>query len=81
MLISAGPLGSVREAFLQHLTEDGDEDNWPPKDGEWSNPKGFPVPTKPIEEIVRLTDEDNEFWEDTVCVGPMFKPSWVSPPW
>lgn len=71
----------MRISWIHDLKTGFKGKEWPPKDGEWINPRGYPVPNKPIEEIVRITDEDDKFWEDTVCVGPMFKPTWVSRPW
>jgi len=54
---------------------------WPPKDGEWRNPSGYPVPSKLKKDIVCITREDGSFWNDWVCVGPKWKDSdWVSPP-
>ncbi|KAJ6591155.1 hypothetical protein DFH09DRAFT_1306782 [Mycena vulgaris] len=54
---------------------------WPPKDGDWLNPPGYPVPSKSKEEIVCISPEDGSFWADWVCVGPTWKDhDWVSPP-
>lgn len=77
---SAGPLGGIRSGFIQSIREGYKGGGWPPKDGKWKNLKGFPVPTKPIREIVQITHEDSHWWEGVVVVGPMFKPSWVSKP-
>ncbi|KAJ6505832.1 hypothetical protein C8R47DRAFT_1243755 [Mycena vitilis] len=74
----AGPLCDARSAWLSYL---GARDApWPPKDGEWRNPPGFPVPSKSKEDIVCITSEDGAFWNDWVCVGPKWKDGWVSPP-
>ncbi|KAF8139463.1 hypothetical protein K438DRAFT_1879765 [Mycena galopus ATCC 62051] len=51
-----------------------------PKDGEWNNPPGYPVPSKSKEEIICISPEDGSFWNDWVCVGPKWKGDWVSPP-
>ncbi|KAJ7041022.1 hypothetical protein C8F04DRAFT_187186 [Mycena alexandri] len=74
----AGPLGDAREAWLEYLVLTRD-DGWPPNDGEWRNPPGYPVPSKSKEDIVSISPEDGAFWEDWVCVGPMWKDDWVSP--
>ncbi|KAJ7621711.1 hypothetical protein DFH06DRAFT_1232545 [Mycena polygramma] len=74
----AGPLCDARSAWLSYL---GARDApWPPKDGEWRNPPGFPVPSKTKEDIGCITPEDGAFWNDWVCVGPKWKDGWVSPP-
>uniref|UniRef100_A0A0W0FR76 Uncharacterized protein n=1 Tax=Moniliophthora roreri TaxID=221103 RepID=A0A0W0FR76_MONRR len=74
---TAGPLEDARVAWLNFLNAGS---NWPPKDGEWVNLPGYPVPTKPVDEIVTITPEDGKIWEDWVVVGPMWAESWVSPP-
>ncbi|KAJ7056380.1 hypothetical protein C8F01DRAFT_1156042 [Mycena amicta] len=74
----AGPLGNPHQAWMRFLEEDAGG-VWPPKDGGWSNPPGYPVPTKPKEDIVRITAEDGAYWDDWVSVSPMWEPSWVSP--
>lgn len=56
-------------------------DSWPPEDGEWANPPGFPIPTKSKEEILRISLEDGAFWNDWVCVGPIWGSSYVSHAW
>jgi hypothetical protein len=77
---SAWPLGAVRADFIGDVKERFKGKSWPPENGKWRNPKGLPVPDKPVKEIVRITHEDSQYWEETVVVGPMFKPSWVSRP-
>ncbi|KAF9260877.1 hypothetical protein L218DRAFT_989357 [Marasmius fiardii PR-910] len=77
----SGPLEDARAGWLNMLTETlEDEDHWPPKDGEWANDPGYPVPTKPIEEIVTISEEDGEAWEDWVVVSPVWPETYVSPP-
>nr|GAT48201.1 predicted protein [Mycena chlorophos] len=74
----AGPLENAHEAWHDFLG--GQEDSWPPKDGEWrTNPPGFSIPTKSKNEIVRITPEDGKYWDDWVSVGPLWEPTWVSP--
>ncbi|KAJ7346916.1 hypothetical protein DFH08DRAFT_780644 [Mycena albidolilacea] len=75
----AGPLCDARSAWLRYIEPDAGAP-WPPKDGEWGNPPGYPVPSKPVEEIVCITPEDGSFWNDWVCVGPKWNGDWVSPP-
>ncbi|KAJ7511397.1 hypothetical protein B0H11DRAFT_1954978 [Mycena galericulata] len=75
----AGPLCDARSAWLSYLvTTPGGP--WPPKDGEWRNPPGYPTPSKSKEDIVCITPEDGSFWNDWVCVGPRWKDDYVSPP-
>jgi hypothetical protein len=77
--LSAIPLDDVREDWLSFLDA---SDEWPPKDGEWRiNPPGYPVPTKPVEDIVTISEKDGKHWSDWVCVGPEWGEDWVSPPW
>ncbi|KAJ7668983.1 hypothetical protein B0H17DRAFT_1142259 [Mycena rosella] len=45
-----------------------------------AEPPGYPVPSKPMQDIVRISPEDGAFWNDWVCVGPMWARDWVSPP-
>ncbi|KAJ6550867.1 hypothetical protein DFH09DRAFT_607181 [Mycena vulgaris] len=75
----AGPLADARTAWLDYLRLNPGV-SWPPKDGEWRNPPGYPVPSKPKEDIVCISPEDGSFWNDWVCVGPTWKDGWVSPP-
>ncbi|KAJ7615230.1 hypothetical protein DFH06DRAFT_1239912 [Mycena polygramma] len=75
----AGPLCDARSAWLSYLVVARDAP-WPPKDGEWRNPPGFPIPSKSKEDIVCITPEDGAFWNDWICVGPKWKDGWVSPP-
>ncbi|KAL0581795.1 hypothetical protein V5O48_000274 [Marasmius crinis-equi] len=75
----SGPLEDARKAWIYFLKESCT--SWPPKDGEWYNPPGFPVPEKPIEEIVTIDEEDGKIWDDWVVVSPVWaKQGWVSPP-
>ncbi|KAJ7779245.1 hypothetical protein B0H16DRAFT_1300620 [Mycena metata] len=74
----SGPLEDAHEAWLDYLADT--KAPWPPKDGGWRNPPGYPVPAKSKEEIVSISPEDGAFWDDWVCVGPMWKEDWVSPP-
>ncbi|KAJ6474164.1 hypothetical protein C8R45DRAFT_1160359 [Mycena sanguinolenta] len=84
----AGPLSDARSDWLSFLEERLDmtlylekTGTWPPKDGEWRNPPGYPVPTKSKEEIVVISPEDGFFWSDWVCFGKKWKETgWVSPP-
>ncbi|KAJ6559811.1 hypothetical protein B0H19DRAFT_1145841 [Mycena capillaripes] len=75
----AGPLCDARSAWLSYL-EVTPGVTWPPKDGEWRNPPGYPVPSKSKDDIVCISPEDGSFWGDWVCVGPNWKEDWVSPP-
>ncbi|KAJ7268700.1 hypothetical protein B0H12DRAFT_1096209 [Mycena haematopus] len=63
----AGPLCDAHSAWLNFLGGPA----WPPKDGEWRNPPGYP--------IVSVSPEDGSFWNDWVCVGPKWEGDWVSP--
>ncbi|KAG7093360.1 hypothetical protein E1B28_007042 [Marasmius oreades] len=75
----AGPLENGRQSWIYFLQEGVKE--WPPKDGEWHNPPDYPVPQKPIEEIVTIDEEDGKTWNDWVVVSPVWaKQDWVSPP-
>jgi hypothetical protein len=78
---SGCPQGYVRRDFIEEVTSGFKDDKWPPEDGKWKNPKGYPVPNKPVRDIVRITVEDDQFWDNCVLVAPLFKPSWVSLPW
>ncbi|KAJ6499024.1 hypothetical protein C8R45DRAFT_101340 [Mycena sanguinolenta] len=72
----AGPLCNAHSAWLSFLGGP----TWPPKDGEWRNPPGYPVPSKSKAEIVVISPEDGSFWNDWVCVGQKWKETdWVSP--
>ncbi|KAK7062879.1 hypothetical protein VNI00_000376 [Paramarasmius palmivorus] len=73
----AGPLEDGRVSWINFLDVG---ETWPPEDGKWLNPPGYPVPTKPVDEIVTITPEEGKMWEDWVVVGPMWGKSWVSPP-
>ncbi|KAJ7652597.1 hypothetical protein B0H17DRAFT_1147339 [Mycena rosella] len=76
----AGPLCDARSAWLNYLVV-APGAPWPPKDGEWRNPPGYPVPSKSTEDIVCISPEDGAFWNNWVCVGPTWKKAdWVSPP-
>ncbi|KAF8210593.1 hypothetical protein K438DRAFT_1904035 [Mycena galopus ATCC 62051] len=75
----AGPLRDAHSAWLNYLSQNPGA-AWPPKDGEWNNPPGYPVPSKSKEEIICISPEDGSFWNDWVCVGPKWKGDWVSPP-
>ncbi|KAG7099985.1 hypothetical protein E1B28_001778 [Marasmius oreades] len=78
----SGPLEDARAGWLYMLTEymeDDDSCQWPPKDGQWINHPGYPVPTKPLEEIVTISDEDGKAWDDFVCVTPVWPETYVSP--
>lgn len=78
---SAGPLGDPRPGWSYTL-KPKDDDAWPPVDGAWrSNPPGYPVPTDTIEDIITITDADARFWDDWVCVGPVWPEDYVSPKW
>ncbi|KAG7093375.1 hypothetical protein E1B28_007055 [Marasmius oreades] len=74
----SGPLDNAREAWIDFLKEG--ITSWPPKDGEWHNPPGYPVPDQPIEEIVTIDEEDGAIWDDWVVVSPLWaEQDWVSP--
>ncbi|KAJ7041019.1 hypothetical protein C8F04DRAFT_1219614 [Mycena alexandri] len=76
----AGPLDDAHTTWLDYLVRTQDDDApWPPNDGEWRNPPGYPVPIKSKEEIVSISPEDGAFWDDWICVAPMWKDDWVSP--
>ncbi|KAK7005768.1 hypothetical protein R3P38DRAFT_2556032 [Favolaschia claudopus] len=75
----AGPLCDAHSKWLQFLSDDP-TNAWPPKDGEWRNPPGYPVPSKAKEEIVCISPEDGQFWNDWVAVGPKWEQDWISPP-
>jgi hypothetical protein len=81
---SAGPFDDVRRAWLDYVlyNEATIRANgpYPADDGQWMNPPGFPVPTKPVEEIVTISKEDGQFFEDFVCVSPLWD-DYVSPLW
>jgi len=47
--------------------------SYPAADGEWINSPGFPVPTKPVEEIVTISEEDGQFSNDVVYVYPLWE--------
>ncbi|KAF9263900.1 hypothetical protein L218DRAFT_926721 [Marasmius fiardii PR-910] len=75
----AGPLEDGRRSWSHFLK--GGITEWPPKDGQWHNPPGYPVPDKPIDEIVTIDEEDGKVWDDWVVVSPVWaKRDWVSPP-
>ncbi|KAF7290355.1 hypothetical protein HMN09_01293500 [Mycena chlorophos] len=78
--LCAGPLCNARDAWLSFLEVEPNAE-WPPKDGEWRNPPGYPVPSKSKEEIVRIGADDGQYWGEWVCVGPKWKGGcqWVSP--
>ncbi|KAJ7230016.1 hypothetical protein GGX14DRAFT_409817 [Mycena pura] len=76
----AGPLHDAHSAWHKFL-DASPAAPWPPKDGEWRNPPGYPVPSKSKEDIVCISREDGSFWNDWVCVGLRWNNSdWVSPP-
>ncbi|KAK1229029.1 hypothetical protein PQX77_007931 [Marasmius sp. AFHP31] len=75
----SGPLEDARRAWIDFLKEPCS--SWPPKDGEWHNPPGYPVPDKPIDEIVSIDEQDGKIWGDWVVVSPVYiADGWVSPP-
>ncbi|KAK1235871.1 hypothetical protein PQX77_000883 [Marasmius sp. AFHP31] len=76
----AGPLDDTKLGWINMLTEPCETSEWPPGDGKWHNEPGYPVPTKPINEIVTLTAGDVKAWKDWVFVSPFWPETWVSPP-
>ncbi|KAF7361642.1 hypothetical protein MVEN_00507500 [Mycena venus] len=76
----AGPLDDAHSGWRDFI-EMSPNAPWPPKDGEWRNPPGYPVPSKSKEDIVCISPEDGVFWADWVCVGAKWEgDDWVSPP-
>ncbi|KAJ7622321.1 hypothetical protein FB45DRAFT_798406 [Roridomyces roridus] len=83
----AGPLEDARSCWLSFIATDADgipqpcdEIPWPPADGKWLNPPGYPVPAASIKEIVCISTEDGKYWDAWSCVAPMWdKNGWVSP--
>ncbi|EIN08809.1 hypothetical protein PUNSTDRAFT_143517 [Punctularia strigosozonata HHB-11173 SS5] len=77
----AGPLCDAREAWRRYLLDDNTSAaDWPPADGKWRNPPGYPVPSASIDDILSISAEDGAYWKDWVCVSPRWKEDWVSPP-
>ncbi|KAL0065622.1 hypothetical protein AAF712_007400 [Marasmius tenuissimus] len=76
----AGPLDDAKLGWINMLTEPCETSEWPPGDGKWHNDPGYPVPTKPFNEIVTLTAEDVKAWKDWVFVSPLWPETYVSSP-
>jgi hypothetical protein len=76
---SSGPLVDAYVGWHDFVMT-GEVDVWPPGDGKWRNPPGYPVPSKEIGEIIRISQEDGKCWEDWVCLSPSW-PEYVSDSW
>lgn len=79
-MFSAGPLEDAYRRWNEYLDPYPPKIGWPLKDGEWHNPPGYPVPVKPKNEIIRITQEDGDYWSKWVILGPLWEEH-VSPQW